>query len=173
MLSVLDADFLVGQHLGTTARAAHSRIVAYVMRRLAYLFAADADLWEVVGLCHDLDFFHTGDNWSQHGLLTVKWLGDRIPLEAQNAIAAHDHRTGVQSDTLLADLLKIADVITVIDASLGRGPLCEIDRNDALSTLRSRLADRPYLCDMLERYTKKHALSVASVLEIVSASPSQ
>jgi hypothetical protein len=27
---------------------------------------------------------------------------------AQSAIASHDHRTGVRSDTLLADALKIA-----------------------------------------------------------------
>jgi hypothetical protein len=39
------------------------------------MFAADADLWEVLGLCHDLDFLQTGDNLSQ-GLLTIKWLGD-------------------------------------------------------------------------------------------------
>jgi len=159
--------------MGATPRAAHSRMVAHVMRQLAHMFAADADLWEVVGLCHDLDFFQTCDNYSQHGLLTIKWLGDRIPLEAQSAIAAHDHRTGVQSDALLADMLKIADVITVIDARLGRGPLREIDRNNVISTLRIRLADRLYLCEMLERYTKKHGLSVSSVLEIVSASPFQ
>lgn len=75
MLSGSDAEVLVSQHLATTPRAAHTRFVAYLMRQLARIFAADADLWEVVGLCHDLDFFETRDDRSQHGLLTVRWLG--------------------------------------------------------------------------------------------------
>jgi hypothetical protein len=70
-------------------------------------------------------------------------------------------------------MLKIADAITVIDARLGQGSLSEIDRDNPIGALRSRLADRPHLCDMLERYTKKHALSIASGLEIVSASAPQ
>jgi predicted hydrolase (HD superfamily) len=49
MLSVLEADRLVSEHLGATSRAVHSRVVAQVMRLLAHGFAADADLWEVVG----------------------------------------------------------------------------------------------------------------------------
>jgi predicted hydrolase (HD superfamily) len=173
MLSVLEADRLVSEHLGTTSRAVHSRVVAQVMRLLAHGFAADADLWEVVGLCHDLDFFATRDDGGQHGLVTIAWLGDRLPAEALDAIAAHDHRTGVNADTRLADMLKLADVVAVIDARLGRGLLLAIDERNAISTLRSQLADRPYLCAMLERYTQKHALSVASVLKIVRASPAQ
>lgn len=172
MLSVAEADDLVSQHLGTTPRAVHTRFVAHVMRELARTFAADADLWEVVGLCHDLDFFKTRDNWSQHGLLTIQWLGERIPVEAQSAIASHDHRTGVQSDTLVADMLKIADVIAVIDAKLGRRMLCNVDRKDPLTALRTWLADWPHLCDMLERYTKKHGPVVERVIDIVAASPS-
>ncbi len=60
MLSVAEAALLVSRHLGDTPRAAHSRLVAYLMRHLAGTFAADADLWEIVGLCHDLDFFKFG-----------------------------------------------------------------------------------------------------------------
>jgi len=141
------------------------------MRHLAGIFAADADLWEVVGLCHDLDYFKTCDNRSQHGLLTIRWLGDRIPAEAQNAIASHDHRTGVQADTLLADALKIADVVAVIDARLGRQALRDVNRNHPLEALRSPLADRPYLCDMLEQYTTKHGLPVSRVIDIATSSP--
>jgi HD domain len=168
MLTAAEADALVSEYLGATPRAAHTRFVAYVMRQLARTFAADADLWETVGLCHDLDFFKTGDNRSQHGLLTVQWLGDRIPAEAQTAIASHDHRTGVRADTLVADVLKIADVIAIIDAKLGRRMLCDVDRNDPLTALRTRLADRPHLCDMLERYTKKHNLPVQRVIDIAA-----
>lgn len=91
MLTTADADLLINRHLGDTPRANHSRFVGYIMRQLAGMFAAPTDLWEVVGLCHDLDFFQTSHDWSQHGLLTIKWLGDRIPTDAQDAIAALSH----------------------------------------------------------------------------------
>jgi predicted hydrolase (HD superfamily) len=71
MLSLAEAEHLVSQHLSATPRAAHSRFVAHVMRQLADRLGADGDLWEIVGLCHDLDFFKTCDDRSQHGLLTI------------------------------------------------------------------------------------------------------
>lgn len=170
MLNATAADQLVTQHLGATARATHSRFVAHLMRELAHVFNANAELWAVVGPCHDLDFFQTADNRSQHGILTIKWLGDFIPPEGQSAIASHDHRSGGDADTLLADALKIADLIAVVDAKLGREVLSHVDRNDPLVALRGLLADKPYLCDMLEKYTTRRAVPVGHVLDIVAAS---
>jgi len=173
MLSPAEADLLVSEHLGETPRAAHSRLVAHIMRHLAPLFAADADLWETVGLYHDLDYFQTSEDRTRHGLLAVKWLGDRIPPDAQQAIAAHDHRSGVQSDTLIADMLKLADVIAVVDQRLGRRLLRDIDQGDPFTVLRSRLGDRLYLCDLLQRLADKHAISLARIVAIVSTAPPQ
>jgi hypothetical protein len=173
MLSVTEADVLVERHLGDTPRAAHSRLVANLMRRLAGIFAADADLWEVVGLCHDLDFFQTASDSSRHGLLTVEWLADGIPEEARQAIAAHDHRTGVQAETLLADMLKAADAVAVIDQRLGRRVLCGVDQVDPYPAMRSQLGKRSYLCDILQRQVAKHGLPFARIVECVAAAPSQ
>ena len=170
MLSIAEADGLVDRHLGTTSRAVHTRFVANIMRQLAEVLSADAELWEIVGLCHDLDYFETRDNPSAHGVLATTWLGERIPAEARTAIASHDHRTGIQADTLLADALKIADAIAIIDARLGRQALRDLDRSDALAALRARLPDRPYLCDMLERYTRESDLPVGSVIDMAAAS---
>jgi hypothetical protein len=172
MLSA-EADLLVRRHLGDTPRAAHSRFVAHVMRQLAAEFSADSELWEVVGLCHDLDFFETREAPARHGLVTAQWLGDRLPQDATQAIEAHDHRTGVEATTLLADMLKLADVIAVIDARLGRRALAEVGPGDPLAKLRMSLPDRPYLCDILERYSAKHALELARIAAIVSAAPLQ
>lgn len=173
MLTVVEAEFLVHEHLGDSPRAAHSRFVAYVMRHLAGAFSADAGLWETVGLCHDLDFFQTSGDWSRHGLVTIEWLGDRLPADAKNAIASHDHRTGIQADTLLADMLKVADVIAVIDANLGRELFCNLDRRDPYPALRRLLDDRPYLCEMLQRYADKHVLPFTRIIAIVNDAPSQ
>src|SRR5258707_235124 len=109
MLRRSEALDLVRRHLGETARATHTHVVACLMRALAAEFTGDAELGEIVALCHGLDYFATADDRAQHGLLTVKWLGDRLPPAAQQAIAAHDHRTGIQADTVLADMLKVAD----------------------------------------------------------------
>lgn len=173
MLTSADADLLVKQHLGDTPRAKHSRFVAYVMRQLAPTFAANPDLWEIVGLCHDLDYFHTSGDWSQHGLVTIRWLGDSIPLEAQQAIAAHDHRTGVQSDSLLADMLKAADAIAIVDERLGRDSFRNADLAAPYPTLRNQLGDRSYLGDILERYLGTHELSFGHIVGIVAHAPRQ
>jgi len=173
MLSTVEAEGLVDLYLGDTRRAAHSRLVAYLMRQLAQLFSADTDLWEIVGLCHDLDFFQISGDWKRHGLLTVEWLGDSIPSEAQHAIAAHDHRTGFKADSLLADSLKAADVVAVIDERLGRRLLCALEEDAGLTTLRDHLGDRTYLCDMLDHFLEKHLLSFARIMAIVADAPPQ
>jgi hypothetical protein len=41
------------------------------------------------------------------------------------------------------------------------------------TTLRIELSDRPYLGDILERYTKKYDLSFAHIVEIVIDAPAQ
>ena len=64
MLSNAEALDLIHKHLDDTPRAAHSRFVGYVMREFASVFAANAHLWEISGLCHDLDFFVTSGDWS-------------------------------------------------------------------------------------------------------------
>lgn len=173
MLSTAEARALVSQRLGKTPRAIHTNVVAYFMRRLAEHFSADTELWEVVGLCHDLDFFETSNDRSQHGLLTISWLGDQLPEAAQQVIAAHDHRTGVQVDSLLADMLKVADAAAVTDQRLGRGVWRELDSRDPYASLRTKLGERAYLGDILQRHAGKHALPFARIVDIIEAAPLQ
>ena len=173
MLSTPEALILVGQHLGDSPRATHTRVVAHLMRRLAEHFGEACELWEVVGLCHDLDYFATANDRSQHGLLTVSWLAGRLSETALQAIAAHDHRTGVAADSRLADMLKVADAMTVIDERLGRGIWAPLDRADPYMALRDKLEDCAYLSDILQRYVSKHAVPFARLADIVAAVPSQ
>jgi len=173
MLSIAEADELVVRHLGDAPRANHSRVVAHIMRRLAEALSQPAELWEVVGLCHDLDFFAIEDDWSRHGPMAVEWLGDRILPEAQQAIAAHDHRTGIVADSLLADSLKAADAITVIDEKLGRPALRAIDTANPYAALRIKLGRRSYLADMIEGYALKHAIPFERLVETIMGAPAQ
>jgi len=173
MLSIAEADGLVVQHLGNAPRANHSRVVAHVMRKLAETLSEPAELWEVVGLCHDLDFFEVQGDWSRHGPMAAEWLGERIPSEAQQAIAAHDHRTGIAADSLLADSLKAADAITVIDEKLGRSALRAIDLASPYAALRAQLSRRAYLADMIEHYTLKRAVPFERLVETITDAPAQ
>jgi hypothetical protein len=173
MLSKAEALGLIHKHLDDTPRAAHSRLVGYIMQELASVFAADAHLWEITGLCHDLDFFVTSGDWSQHGLLTTRWLAGQLPDDALVAIAAHDHRTGVRSDTLIADMLNLADAVAVIDKRFGRDLFTQADNGDPYTTLRNRLGERAYLVDILDRHASKHRLPFGRIRDIVAAGPPQ
>ncbi len=173
MLSKAEALDLIRKHLDDTPRAAHSRFVGYVMREFASIFAANADLWEITGLCHDLDFLVTSCDWSQHGLLTIRWLAGQLPDDALEAIAAHDHRTGIRSDTLIADMLNLADAAAVIDERFGRDLFQQADNGDPYTTLRNHLGDRAYLADILDRRASKHRLSFGRIRDIVTAGPPQ
>jgi hypothetical protein len=173
MLSVAEANALVVQLLGDTPRAAHTRVVGHLMGKLAVHLSEDASLWEVVGLCHDLDYLETAADRTQHGVLAAQWLGDLIPASARQAIAGHDHRTGVKTDTLLADMLKAADAAAVIDHRLGRQVWRELDDGDPLASLRNRLGDRAYLGDVLHTHASKHALPFRCIMELMRSAPPQ
>jgi len=173
MLTAAEALALIRQYLGDTSRAAHSRVVGALMRELAGLCAEDTELWEVVGLCHDLDFFAIGDDWSRHGLLATQWLAGRLPDAALEAIAAQDHRTGVQAGTLLADMLKVADVVAIVDQQLGRGLFRQAAEDESFATLRRYLEDRPYLGNMLQQYASKHGLMLARISALIAVVPEQ
>jgi hypothetical protein len=164
MISRAEAVALLREHLDDTPRAAHSRLVAHIMREAAHHFRADSALWEVVGLCHDLDFFETATDPAAHGLLAAERLRGKLPEEALAAIRAHDHRTGVRSESLLADMLKLADVLAVLDDVLGRERLCSIGDGEDLT--ERELGVRAYLAEMLSHYAAKHALTYRQLAEM-------
>jgi predicted hydrolase (HD superfamily) len=63
--------------------------VEAVMRALAGCLGAEADLWGVTGLLHDLDYAETAEDPQRHARLTCQMLAGRLPDEALHAILAH------------------------------------------------------------------------------------
>jgi HD superfamily phosphodiesterase len=175
MLGPLEARALLQEELQDTPRARHSLFVAYLMHQLAEFFNEDEQLWEVVGLCHDLDYFVTRSDPTQHGLVASTRLRHVLPPIALDAIAAHDHRTGVVADTQLADMLKAADVLAVIEARLGRDWLSHFESTaePTYARLQSELGDRPYLIDVLNRHATKHDLTLRFLLRLLLGGPPQ
>jgi predicted hydrolase (HD superfamily) len=171
-LSLAEAEQLVADRLGATPRAAHSRFVGLAMGQLAQELGADAELWRVVGLVHDLDYFAVGTDWSRHGLLTAEWLSDRLPAEALAAIAAHDHRTGLQSETLIAQLLKLADGLAVLDETAGREQTVAALRG-GVSALGEIIGIRPFLVDIIGGIAARRGLDYAMLADVLEGMPRQ
>lgn len=171
-LSLAEAEQLVAERLGTTPRAAHSRFVGLAMGQLAQQLHADAVLWRVVGLVHDLDYFAVGTDWSRHGLLTAEWLAGRPPAEALAAIAAHDHRTGVQSETLVAQLLKLTDGLAVLDETAGRERTVAALRG-GVSALREIVGSRTFLVDIIGGIAARRGIELAMLADVLEGLPRQ
>jgi predicted hydrolase (HD superfamily) len=160
MLTLARADELIRAHLGDTPRARHTREVGRLMGELARRSGNDETLWTLVGLCHDLDYFAVAGDWSRHGILAGEWLDGELPGVALRAIAAHDHRTGVTDDSLLGDMLKLADTVANLGDHVGYAAL----KTEPGEALRQRLGRRVYLVDMFERLTARHAIRVADLV---------
>lgn len=82
MLTRRTALSLVRQHLGDGPRARHSVFVGYVMASLATLLGEDAGLWEVTGLCHDLDFEVISQDRCRHGMVAGPFGTREAPVQA-------------------------------------------------------------------------------------------
>ena len=161
-----EAEALVDEKLGSTPRATHSRQVAALMDLLASHWGADRELWTVVGLVHDLDYFVIGEGWTRHGVLAREWLEGQLPDDALMAIAAHDHRTGIRCDSLLGDMLRLADALAITIEAVGTEMFAVAD---AFPRLRAALGQRPYLADMIEAISQRRHLPV-EVLHTIAAS---
>ncbi len=162
-LTLDQARALIAQKLGTRPRAAHSLFVGAVMDRLARLLDADAEMFMLVGYCHDLDYYEINGNWAQHGHVTADNLISRLPEEALDAIRAHDHRAGVNGGSLLADMLKLADALAVLDQDLGRDAMADLAEKSAVSLVAHHLPDRPWLGEIIDRLIDQHAIERAEI----------
>lgn len=173
MISLAHAHSLLKQHLGDSPRAVHSLFVGDAMRQLAGELGEDAGMWEVVGLCHDLDYAETRADPARHGLLVAEWLKDDLPADALLAIQAHDHRTGVLAETRLADALKFADALAVADVMAGRDALVSVLAGGEGAALSSLLQRRPFLPGMILKFAGRCGVSLPRLAEICAAARKQ
>ena len=172
LLGLNEAERLIANHLGDTPRARHSQFVAAVMAALATSTGAEEALWRAVGLLHDIDYPLTAATPEDHGLLAAEWLAGRLPEDALLAIAAHDHRSGVISETPIARGLKLADALAVLDERAGRQPLLQaLGENEA--ALRLLTYERPWLAEMVLRYSNQLHLTREALSTLLQVLPPQ
>jgi len=72
-----EAKALMEQYLPADSIRKHSLASEAIMRALAPRFAADPEMWGLVGLLHYLDYDETKDHMDKHALVTDRILRDR------------------------------------------------------------------------------------------------
>ncbi len=172
-MRLIEAEAWVIAKLGATPRAEHSRFVGALMRGLAERLAPDeAELWEMTGLLHDLDYFVVDGDWHIHGRTTAAWLEGRLPLSAMLAIAAHDYRSGILSEALLSRALRLGDAVAVLDQRAGRAETLTALRSGAVAV--GRLAgQRTHLADMIVSLAQALEIDLATVATLREPLPEQ
>ncbi len=72
----------------------HMIAVGAIMRGMAAKFGEDPDLWEAVGILHDVDYEEVGQDWTKHGAVSAEIVKDLLPEEGLYAVRAHNPQTG-------------------------------------------------------------------------------
>jgi len=110
-----DAVAILHEYLQGEYVLRHSRATEAIMRDLAPRFGADADLWGITGLLHDLDLELIGDDEHRHARETVAILKQRFdyPQEGLDAILAHNGDVlGIPCESQFDHALTSAESIT-------------------------------------------------------------
>ena len=168
MLTRGEADDLIDRRLGAGFRAEHSRLVGVLMRDAALRLDEDTSLWELVGLCHDLDYDVTRSSPERHGLVAAEWLAGSLPSDALRAIEAHDHRSGVRSDTMLGRGLRLTDALAVAIAEVGRNRVLGALRSPDAAALLANHPSRPWLPGLILDNAVLLGLSQSDLADILA-----
>lgn len=102
----------VKEHVENQNLVKHMIAVSAIMRGLAKRRGEDPDLWEAVGMLHDIDYEKFGDDFHRHGVLSADMLTAVLSEAALHAIRAHNPRTGVPADSEMAVALIATDALS-------------------------------------------------------------
>jgi len=102
----------VKQHVSNGNLVKHMVAVSAIMKDLAEHLGEDRELWEVVGILHDIDYEEVGDDWERHGVVSAEMVADELPEEAVHAIKAHNPRTGYKTESPMDVALLSADALS-------------------------------------------------------------
>ena len=99
----------------------------------------------------------------------VRVWGSKTP-PALAAIAAHDHRTGVQSATPIAECLRLADGLAVLDEVAGREATLAALVGDRLETV---VGERPFLVSIIAGTAFRHGITLKRLGRLLASLPLQ
>jgi putative nucleotidyltransferase with HDIG domain len=103
---------LINKHVKNHNLVNHMIAVGAIMKGLAKRFGEDPQLWENVGILHDVDYENFGEDFSQHGVKSAEMVKDLLPEEGIKAILSHNELTGNKATTRFDISLLAADAIS-------------------------------------------------------------
>ena len=127
----------------------HCYAVADSMRHFAQLGGADADVWEAVGLLHDMDYERhpnqEQDPTTGHPFVGVAWLREQgWSEEICRAILSHADYSGVGRETLLERTLYAVDELSGFVMAVARvrpsKSLAEVD----VAAVKKKMKDKAF-----------------------------
>ncbi len=127
----------------------HCYAVADSMKHFAQLNGADADLWEAVGLLHDMDYErHPNQEQSAtegHPFVGVKWLRENgWSEETCRAILSHANYSGVARETLMEKTLFAVDELSGFVGAVARvRPTKSVHEVDVAS-VKKKMKDKAF-----------------------------
>lgn len=171
-----DAILLLQEHVAKEGLIAHCRATAAVMRATAGALGEDADLWEVIGILHDIDYEEVGEDMERHGdvgadMLLAAGLGEEVagPVRRHNYVKYGD--TDTQVDTALTAADNISGLV-IACAKVKGGSVTDV----TAKTVRKKVKDKAFAagCNRdrirkIEAYmdlSEYYALSVAALESI-------
>ncbi|GAB7015038.1 HDIG domain-containing metalloprotein [Methanogenium cariaci] len=171
-----DAILLLQEHVVKESLMAHCRATAAIMRATAGALDEDADLWEVIGILHDIDYEEVDGDMQCHGnagaaLLLAAGLGE----EVAGPVRRHNFETYGDTDTPVDTALTAADNMSglvIACAMVKGGRLSEV----TAKTVKKKVKDKAFAagCNRdrirrIETYMELpayYALSVAALQNI-------
>jgi len=127
----------------------HCYAVADSMKHFAQLRGEDVDLWEAVGLLHDMDYERHPNlersSTEGHPFVGVAWLRDNSwSEEVCHAVLSHADYSGVSPETALERTLRAVDELSsfVVAVALVR-PTKSIDDVD-LAAVKKKMKDKAF-----------------------------
>ena len=144
MIDRNEAYALMTTHVTEPALQAHCLESEAVLRALATRLGQDQNLWGITGLLHDLDYATTKDNPARHGLDSAETLDGKLPVEALDAIRAHNfEHTGFAPSTPLDFALRCGETVTGLIHTNALVRPARMDGMDAKS-IKKKMKDKAF-----------------------------
>jgi hypothetical protein len=168
---------LLKQHVTSTSLIGHCLSTAAVMKGLAKELGEDGNLWETIGILHDIDYEEIHEDMNKHGLagydiLRAAGIGDEIALP----IKRHNHMIfGTDYTTPVEICLQVADSVSgliVACAYIKGGKITEVTAKTIAKKYKSPSfaagcdRNRIALGDSLIPRERMYEIAVSELIEI-------
>ncbi len=140
---------LLQKHVTSESLIEHCVATGAIMRAIAPHLNEDPDLYEVIGILHDIDYEIVSGDMERHGMVGAEMLLQAgLPEEIADAVRRHNHHLFSDHSTPLDLCLQSADSISglIIACALVKGGAIE---EVTIKTVKKKMKDKGFAagCD--------------------------